>query len=196
LTLADKVSALKEHREEAAGVPETSRDSDAELVGLRQQLHRYLARHVRSAEDARDLAQEVYARYLKTAGAGIREPDRYLFRIAINLVRERRLQRERSAVTFDSTLAEEHASTLVDGGADVYERLTTREQLMRALEKVPENYRRVLLMNKVDGLTFQEIATRLGLSPETVLTYIARATACARGALAEMENDTQARRRP
>lgn len=149
----------------------------------RSELHRYLIRRLRSSEDARDLAQEAYLRYLQLPDHGaIRKPAGYLFRIAVNLIYEWRLRRDRSAVTYNSELADKCSNALPDNGVDVCEQLASAERLRTVLEQIPLTYRRVLIMSKCEGLTHEEIAARLNLSPESVMKYLARATAYARRA--------------
>jgi RNA polymerase sigma factor (sigma-70 family) len=153
----------------------------AEAEKCRRDLHRYLARCLRSDEEANDLAQEAYLRYLQIPDAGVlRKPAGYLFRIALNLLYEWRHRRDRSPVTFDSDLADKRADVWADAGADIYEQLTSREHLQKVLDAIPFNYRQVLWMNKVEGLTYHEIAVKLNLRPDTVLNYLARAAAHAR----------------
>ena len=92
----------------------------------RSDLHRYLMRRLRSSEDARDLAQEAYLRYLQLPDHGaVRKPSGYLFRIAVNLIYEWRLRRDRSAVTYNSELADKCSSSLADGAAGICEQLTS-----------------------------------------------------------------------
>ncbi len=147
------------------------------------QLHRYLMRQLRNREDASDLAQEAYLRYLQLPDAGaVRKPSGYLFRIAVNLISEWRLRRDRSAVTFDSELADQRSTAWPDARPDMVEQLTSRERLEQVLEQIPQNYRRVLLMNKCEGLSNAQIAAKLNVTPETVVRYLARAVAFARKA--------------
>jgi RNA polymerase sigma-70 factor (ECF subfamily) len=158
-------------------------------AGYRRELHRWLVRRLRSREDANDLAQEAYLRYLQLPDPRVLEnPAGYLFRIAMNLLYEWKLRRDRGAVTFDSDLAARSQGDWTDAGPDAFRVLASREDLRRVLAAIPETYRRVLLMSKVDGFTYIEIAQRLGLAPDTVLTYLARATACARRAQHELDS--------
>ncbi len=85
-------------------------------------------------------------------------------------------------MTFDSELAENRANLEADGTPGAFEQLVGGERLQRVLEQIPLKYRQVLLMNKCDGLTNPEIAQRLGVTPETVVRYLARAVAFARQA--------------
>jgi RNA polymerase sigma factor (sigma-70 family) len=146
-------------------------------------LHRYLVKQLRNREDASDLAQEAYLRFLQLPDAGVvRKPSGYLFRIALNLITEWRWRRDRSAVTFDSDLAEKRSTVCADGAPDAFEQLINQERLEKILEQIPLTYRRVLLWSKCDGLTNAQIAEKLGVTPDTVVRYLARAIAFARKA--------------
>jgi len=146
-------------------------------------LHRYLMRQLRNHDDASELVQEAYVRYLQIPDAtAVRQPSAYLFRIALNLISEWRLRRDRSVVTYDSELAERRSLAAADGAPDAVEQLTTQERLEKVLEQVPLRYRQVLLMSKCDGLSNVQIAERMNITPETVVRYLVRAVAFARAA--------------
>jgi DNA-directed RNA polymerase specialized sigma24 family protein len=65
--------------------------------------------------------------------------------------------------------------------------LITRETLDRILDLIPDNYRSVLLLSKVDGIHYIEIAQMMKVKPETVLKYLSRALAHARLAQAQLD---------
>lgn len=166
-----------------AGETQQRRGHDAAEPAYSPTLHRYLVRQLRNREAASDLAQEAYVRYLQLPDvSAIRKPSDYLFRIALNLISEWRLRRDRSTVTYDSELAEQRSISFADAAPDALEQLVSQEQLERVLGRVPANYRRVLLMSKCDGLSHAEIAERINVTPETVVRYLVRAVAFARKA--------------
>src|SRR5687767_3423214 len=75
----------------------------------RGHLQRYLVRRVRSVDDAKDLAQEVYLRLMRVQDSGyVNEPLAYLYRTASNVVYEF-LRARQEPVSFDS-IAAEHAA--------------------------------------------------------------------------------------
>ncbi len=57
-----------------------------------------------------------------------------------------------------------------DGGAEI-----AHEEFNRVLAQLPENCRIALMRQRSDGLSYEEIATELGVSPNTVKDYIVRA---------------------
>lgn len=146
-------------------------------------LHRYLMRQLHNHDDASELVQEAYVRYLQIPDAtAVRQPSAYLFRIALNLISEWRLRRDRSVVTYDSDLADRRSLAAADETPDAVEQLTNQERLAKVLEQVPLRYRQVLLMSKCDGLSNVQIAERMNVTPETVVRYLVRAVAFARAA--------------
>src|SRR5271154_7368567 len=71
-------------------------------------LHRFLARGVAHAQDADDLAQEVFARLLRVRDADlVRNPLAYLLGIATHVVREFRQRKQHERVLFDSSVADD-----------------------------------------------------------------------------------------
>jgi RNA polymerase sigma factor (sigma-70 family) len=141
------------------------------------ELHRFLLRRLRRAEDADDLAQEVYMRLLRRSRAEpVFNPRAYVYRIAAHVVAEFRTRSEQGQdiVTFDSQ-AVEHAE--VSEPDDLAERLHMQRQLQRALTALPPTHQAVFLLHKRDGHSREEIATKLKLSPHTVEKYLVQAKA-------------------
>lgn len=167
--------------------PKDLRASDTEPSGHQKAeypaaLHKYLLRRLRHRQDAQDLAQEAYLRFLQLPSSGVvRNSGAYLFRIAFNLITERRLRQDRSVVSCDSELMEQQADVAAPT-PELIEQLEAQQRLEKILGQVPVNYRRVLLMSKCDGLSNEEIAKRLGVTPDSVVRYLGRAMAFARRA--------------
>ncbi len=157
--------------------------------GLEQyqaELHRYLARCLRQRQDADDLLQDVYVRFLQSPHqALVRQPRAYLYRIASNVVAELNLQLKRRPVTYDSQAAEQGLEN--ESAANVWsdalgEQLHQHRQLQRMLQQLPKPYRAVLLLRARDGLSYEEISVRLDLAQQTVKKYLFRALAQFRAA--------------
>ncbi len=142
-------------------------------------LHRYLRPRLRSPEDVRDLAQEVFMRFWQISQREpIRNPQAFLYRLASNFVYEFRMREKRGLVTCDSELAD----LANENGADVWRNeLETRaicaEQIERKLRAMPRLWQAILIMNKREGLSAEEISRRLGISKKTVYIYLGYAIA-------------------
>jgi RNA polymerase sigma-70 factor (ECF subfamily) len=55
--------------------------------------------------------------------------------------------------------------------------------LADALERLPSDYREVLILRSLEGLTFPEVAARMGRTPVAVERLWARALPCLKRAL-------------
>lgn len=142
-------------------------------------LHRFLTRRMRCAHTARDLAQDVYLRFmLASRKQAIRNVQAFLYRLASNLIYELKVREQHSRVVYDSELLEAtDCRTARESLMDPIDRLETAQEFDRILSTLPKAYRAVLLMRKRDGLSPDEIAQRLGFTRKTVYEYLTRALA-------------------
>jgi RNA polymerase sigma factor (sigma-70 family) len=152
------------------------------------ELHRFLARRVAHAQDADDLAQEVFARLLRVRDADlVRNPLSYVLGIATHVVREFKQRKHHERVLFDSELAEDLCEHLEHAAAQgVAEQLELRDRLDQALKQLPAAHQLVLLLVKRDGLSYTEAARKAGLSVHTIEKYVVEARARLRVILADM----------
>jgi RNA polymerase sigma-70 factor (ECF subfamily) len=65
--------------------------------------------------------------------------------------------------------------SVMDGAETLLDSESLFERFTAVLDELPELCRHALILNKLDGLTHAEIATRLGLSKKTVQRYILKA---------------------
>ena len=155
---------------------------NAELAKAAQErfgggLLRYLLRCRGCAQDADDLAQEVYLELLQVPEAeAVKQPQAYMYRVASHVVYrfKRKRQRESEFVAFDSeALAqmEEHVGESADDGAQ----LDAQRELEKLLGRLPPLYRAIILLQKRDGLSYAQVAGKLGISVHTVKKYLHRA---------------------
>lgn len=146
----------------------------ARLLTARQDdLVRYLASRLPIEEDARDLAQEAYLRLLRLDPSNlVRHPEAYLFRIAANLVHEHWLKTK-----LESTDKQLEPDEVLSPGASP-EALAGQRQslevLERALQTLPPLQQQVVLLQRRDGLTYTEIAERLGISRDMVKKHLTK----------------------
>jgi RNA polymerase sigma factor (sigma-70 family) len=150
-------------------------------------LQRFLARRVGHAQDADDLAQEVFARLLRVRDADlVRNPLSYLLGIATHVVREFRQRKQHERVLYDSDLAEDLCDHSDEAAAQgMAEQIELRQRLDRALQQLPPAHQLVLLLVKRDGLSYTEAASAAGLSVHTIEKYVVEARARLRLLLAE-----------
>ncbi len=148
----------------------------------RPELRRFLRRHVREAQAANDLAQEVYLRLLRFPPEEVvRQPQAYLYRVASNVVHDFNLRVREERVSFDSSTVDaltERPHTLP--ADELVDQLDLEQEVDRVLARLPEAWRAALVLRKRDGLSYPEIAKAMDVSVHTVKKYIARGVAMCR----------------
>jgi RNA polymerase sigma factor (sigma-70 family) len=161
----------------------------ADLAGrYGEELVRFLARRLRTAADAPDLAQEAYVRLLRLNRTDlIRDPQAYLYRIAVNLLREFNLNlcsdREGLRQWIDER-THERDSLPADSAA---QSLEIRARLDRILSELPPKSRAAVILHRRDGMTYDEIAQRLKMSPNTVKKHLSAGLRHCRARLGDLE---------
>ena len=143
----------------------------------REELQRYLLRRLsRSGLDAADIAQETFLRLLRVQRTElIRKPRAYLYRVAVNVIREFELREQGSPLhhAVDIVTTED----LLPAPDNSIDRVEHASSLTAALEGLPAMQRAALLLFKRDGKSYREIAQELNLSPHTVKKYLFLAAA-------------------
>jgi RNA polymerase sigma-70 factor (ECF subfamily) len=155
----------------------------------RRALQAYFQRRIRTKSDAPDLAQEVYVRMLRvTDTEAIRNPQVYLYTVASNLVKEHAVleQRQANRLDLDDTSVQQRLGELSSLDTQLAASETTA-QLRAALEQLPRRWRNALILQYRYGLTYQEIADRLGVSSNMVKKYLAQGLGHCRRYLAQWE---------
>ena len=138
-------------------------------------------------DEAEDLVQESYLRLLRAhhcQGGAIANPEAYLFTVALNLAREQAVRRRRSPLPIEEL---ENITTLLadeESVEDAAERIQRRQRLQALLCTLPERTRAVLVMQYRDGLSYKQIAERMGVSPHMVKKHVVRGLSVCRQALA------------
>jgi RNA polymerase sigma factor (sigma-70 family) len=135
--------------------------------------------------DAEDVVQDAYVRALRFFSSLRGEDARaWLFTIVRNTWYGRFPRRAGSPVM---TVADEDADDQADAGLDPEARLIqqqTVEQVRRALETLPTDFREVLVLRELEGLSYKEIAAIVGIPLGTVMSRLARARERLAGVLA------------
>jgi len=145
--------------------------SETTLGALRQLLlDRYdeikakLAQRVGSTDLAGDALQDTWLRLTLAETLGpVRSLENYLFRIVFNMALERRRSERRllSAIEIQNLLF------LIDESPNPAQATEARSELKTLetiISELPARRRLILLMARIDGLSRQEIADRLGIS--------------------------------
>lgn len=161
-------------------------DSAAFDLLVRKYQHRIVAlvgRYVSDWSECQDVAQEAFLRAYRALGSfrGDAQFYTWLHRIAVNTAKNHLVAHGRRPPTDDIDVAD---AEQYDAGArlrdnDTPERELMRHQMeqtvMRAVEALPEELRLAITLREVDGLSYEEIAQRMGCPIGTVRSRIFRA---------------------
>ena len=153
-------------------------------------------RMVRDKETAEDLAQETFIKVLNNVDRYLPEFkfSSWLFKIANNITIDFLRRRQIDTISIegapDAVTAESKKATaiaLASGGESPLQELESKElgeQIERAIGKLRPEYRACILLRHVEDYSYDEIAEIVKLPLGTVKTYIHRARAELRDALA------------
>jgi RNA polymerase sigma factor (sigma-70 family) len=142
---------------------------------IRPRLERVIGKRLGSTALACDLAQEIFLRIpsIKVALNSTADAERYFVRIAMN-------------ASLDYVKVEKRRSAILDASGSVfgYAPPTPEAECLAkddiriveaALRELPPKCRDVLLLSRIEGLSHEEIAQRLGVSRSLVEKYAVRA---------------------
>ncbi|HYV55911.1 MAG TPA: sigma-70 family RNA polymerase sigma factor [Candidatus Nitrosopolaris sp.] len=184
-------------------------DPDAFETLVRQYGGRMLAtarRLVGTEDDARDAVQEAFLAAFRAIDtfAGTARLSTWLHRIVLNAglmkLRSRRRRREEPIDDLlprfdeDGYWAEPTSAWAMSSDV-LLERRETRTMVRNAIDRLPANYRSVLLLRDIEELDTDEVASLLGVTPNAVKTRLHRARQALR-TLLEREFVGQAHRAP
>jgi len=155
----------------------------------RRALQAFFYRRIRTKSDAPDLAQEVYVRMLRVSDTdAIRNPEVYLYTVASNLVKEHAVLDRRTVrdVSFDETRVQQRLGELptLDGQLDITQRVA---RLRIVLAQLSPKCQAAVILQYRHGLSYQEIAEQLNVSPHMVKKYVIQALAHCRRRMARFE---------
>lgn len=139
----------------------------------------FLLARLKSEQDAKDVAQEIYLRLLRLKkGELVREPRAYLYFVARQVLAQFRLRTSQSPVTYDSELARQGELQPDELGPEgVADRLMALSEVEHALGALPRVHAQVFVLRTLEGLSWAQIAERLGISAHTVKKYLCEANA-------------------
>lgn len=148
-------------------------------------LERQIARRIGNASIARDLVHDVFLRFCERAAELSGNPAALVTRSArnraIDHLRHERL-RDRHAA---------RAEALAPEADPAFDNLVARqsgEAVRLAIGTLPETTRRLFLMNRVQGMSFQQIASACSMSERNVAKHMAKAVARCAEVLEDLHN--------
>jgi len=143
-------------------------------------LRRFLQSRLREATaDIPDLMQEIFLRMMRLNNPeAIRTPEAYLYTVAKAVLHQHRAEKNATPEALDilDVLAELEETDEVGPEAhlDAQQRLAEFNQ---ALQQLPRNAYVTLILNRVAGMTLEEVAEALGISRGMAKKYLAKALA-------------------
>ncbi|MBN0977259.1 sigma-70 family RNA polymerase sigma factor [Pseudomonas hygromyciniae] len=129
-------------------------------------------RRLRNRQQAEDLAHDTFVRVLESKSAQVEQPRAYLHQTARNIA----VDAYRRADRHDAVALQAFEPGASHSGDPEHfmHAVQLADSIERALAELPLNCRRIFIWQKIEGLTQQEIAERLGLSKNMVEKYMIR----------------------
>ncbi len=150
------------------------------------EIYALLYRLTENAEEASDLTQDTFLRALRSIGSfqGRSELKTWLFRIAINESRNRfrwwKRRKRDQTISLDISIGDSEtplSDTLADRSISPEEAALSSEReyaLKAALLELPEVYREAIVLCDIEGMSYEETATALGIGIGTVKSRVSR----------------------
>lgn len=152
---------------------EVSRWFDNEVRPHEPALRAYLRGRFPSLPDPDDVVQETYIRIIRARESEpIRSPKSLLFVTARNVAVD--IFRRRKASPTEDLANLEHFSVLGEGTAntDSHTHEHKLQLLEEAIQSLPERCRQVIMLKKLEGLSYDEISRKLGISHNTISAHL------------------------
>ena len=133
---------------------------------------------LRNEEDAKDVVQEAYLRAFKSF-SGFHGSNGRAWLLTIVRNTSYTLLKKNRAVDLTTTFDEEiHTSGQESvSPATVLEHSENAELIKEAMDELPAEFREILVLRHLEGLSYKEIADIAQLAPGTVMSRLARARA-------------------
>lgn len=150
-------------------------------------IYALLFRLTADPEEARDLTQETFLQAFRNVAGFRGESDlrTWLYRIAVNQARNRwrwwRRRRRDATVSLDESSEDTNlglSERIADAKAVDPEKRTFEKErertILAALRTLSRNYREVVVLRDIEGLSYEEVASSLNISVGTVKSRLSR----------------------
>src|SRR5881409_357776 len=133
---------------------------------------------LRNEQDAQDVVQEAYLRAFKSFG-GFHGSNGRAWLLTIVRNTSYTLLKKNRAVDLTTTFDEEIHATGHDSAspAAILEHAEDAELIRNAMDQLPTEFREILTLRHLEGLSYKEIADIAQIRPGTVMSRLARARA-------------------
>ena len=152
------------------------------VLEYEKKVYNVALRMLNNSEDAADMTQEAFIKAYNSL-SGFRGDSKFsvwLTRIVSNLCLDFMRSRNRRPTVSLSMEDEDGEDVQLDiadtsqSPEQLLERSLTRESVRRGLQSLPEDYREILLLREIQGLSYDEIAAALDIEVGTVKSRIFR----------------------
>jgi RNA polymerase sigma factor (sigma-70 family) len=144
-------------------------------------LRNFIRKRVADAGDAEDILQEIFYELVEAYRLmkPVEQVGAWLFRVARNRITDLFRKRNRAGSMIDPAAGEENGELIIledllpspDAGPEAaYVRSVLVEELDAALDELPEEQREVFIAHELEGRSFKELASAMGLSVNTLLS--------------------------
>lgn len=153
------------------------------VLSYEKNVYNLALRMVKNPEDASDMVQEAFIRAYNSLASfrGESKFSVWLYRIVSNVCLDFLRSRSRHPTVSLSVENDEGEETELDipdesqSPEALLERRLTRDSVRRGLDALSEEYRQILLLREIQGLSYDEIAETLSMELGTVKSRIFRA---------------------
>lgn len=159
-----------------------------------KRLYNLFLRSLSKMELAQDLLQECFLRVIESRDRyqPTKEFSSWIFTIAMNLIRDKyRQQTHRKMESISESPEPEKLDSMLDneGPHKDLEESQTKEAVVTAMNRLAEDQRQIIILNKYQGLSFLEIAAILNISPAAAKQKAYRGIQNLRKKLAYLKED-------
>ena len=171
-----KFAVLKKHQEQDAAQEHELASFEETMLPHMDAAHNLAKWLLRNEEDARDVVQEAYLRAFKSFG-GFHGSNGRAWLLTIVRNTSYTLLKKNHAVDLTTTFDEEiHTSGQESvSPATLLERSEDADLVREAMDKLPVDFREILVLRHLEGLSYNEIADIAQIPPGTVMSRLARA---------------------
>jgi RNA polymerase sigma-70 factor (ECF subfamily) len=149
------------------------------LAAILPELRRFMLARKCDPAEVDDLLQDLFLKLDQVASGPVSNPRAYLYRMADNLLHDRRRSRKRQEERDDLWARHRTGPDLVSAAEPSPEdSAISRDELARvnaALSAMPERTAEIIGLYRLEGLSQKVIATRLGISLSAVEKHLQRA---------------------
>ena len=173
-----KFAVVKKHEDQEHFREEQLHSFEALMLPHLDAAHNLARWLVRNEQDAQDVVQEAYLRAFKSFGGFHGSNGRAWL---LTIVRNTSYTLLKKNKVVDLTTAYDEKIHAVDpdsvSPATILEQSENADLVRQAMDELPTEFREILVLRHLEGLSYKEIADAAQLAPGTVMSRLARARA-------------------